>query len=197
MMRKYILILLTYLVSLGAKGQELDSLQVIEKAKTYFKDVFVENTFKDPYSYELLKIISEPVSYRQKAISEYSYNKNMVPFNDEDIEPLRLELKKNKEYLDKLKPKGTKYEKALAKYERSLAIYEDENSKLNEFKNKQELLNQISTATSKSVDEISHYNIEIHCYGSNSYGGKILGKYIFEINTKGEVITAPFEKFKF
>ncbi len=58
-MRKLILLLLLLTVSITASAQlTKDSLQAI--AKEHFENIYVQKNFKDPYSYELKKIWSEP-----------------------------------------------------------------------------------------------------------------------------------------
>lgn len=120
--------------------------EIEEVAKKYFKEVYVKDNFKDPYSYEFQNIVSKGISRKELIESEIKTLKS--------------------------------YNEFVPRKER----------KLNEVKiiEKTELLHRLSEV---EKNEIASYYINIDGYGANSYGNKVLGRYVFSISTDGKTIS--------
>lgn len=199
-MKRMLFILLFFGCSGVVRGQKLDSVQIINKAKQYFKDFYVELNFKDPYSYELLKISAEPVSLRKKI--EYKISVHSDPlvridttykysdFNQAKSHIIELEQKLKKAEDLKLK-NPDKFEKKLGWAVKRL---DERKSELKGYRdnielNNKELLTYQNMLNDKSLDftKTAQWLIHLDCYGANSYGNKILGRYVFRMSLDGKV----------
>lgn len=142
-MKKLSIILV--LINAFAFGQiAQDSLQNI--AKVYFENQYVQKTFKDPYSYKLVKSWSEPVTLERSikfSMDGYFTLINMKSFSK----------KEHKEFINKV---------------------ELEQKKLNN-------LPQVEK------EKVIAYLVFFDAYGANSYGNKVLGRYVMRIDTFGKV----------
>lgn len=178
---------------------------IAAKAKKWFRDVYVASTFKDPYSYKLMKFEIFPVSYateaesvRQKAKEEIKYAKEKLA----KIDTLSVD-SKYQIHNAELKVLKLKIEESEKKY--GLEISKDPNNVLSKYNDKymqlhndttglyeaseivrinSELLNSIYNVNGKKA---MYYYIDIDCYGANSYGNKVLGRYFFKFNRDGLV----------
>jgi len=112
--------------------------EIDKKIVNTFKQQYVEKTFKDPYSFQLLKIESKPVTFGGWLLNDISYLKSSLERKDFIV------YKKNE-------------------LEEKIKKYEDEYSTMSEDVRK----------------TVKSYEVKLDCYGSNSYGGKILGRYSF------------------
>jgi hypothetical protein len=146
-MKKFNLLLVLLFLSLSAYSQvDTTALSADNKMilKT-FKDLHVEKTFKDPYSFELMKIESIPITF-----GDWVRN---------DIATVELNLQnKNFSYS--------------TKKELELKIKEAE-ERLNNNKTKLEEMDPELKGSVKA------FKVNIDCYGSNSYGNRVLSKYEF------------------
>ncbi len=127
-----------------------DSLQSI--VKNYFEKQYVQQNFKDPYSYEFVNITSIARTKKEVLNSEISIAKSMS-------EP----------------PTPKKFRK---EYE-------------NEMKIKLDILNSLSEDEKNKIDE---YICNFDAYGANSYGNKVLGRYVIVISSDGKNIRNVFKR---
>ncbi len=142
-MKKIILVWITLLFSTLSFSQvDINSLNEMDKkiVKT-FRDIYVEKTFKDPYSFKLLKIESTPVKLGE------GLEKN-ITFLKSQIEKKDFKFIKESIILDLLKT--------------SEEIYLKHNDSIKNL--------------------VMMYQVKLDCYGTNSYGGQILGRYTFNYN---------------
>ncbi len=92
-MKKTILILILLPLFTFGQRESKDSLQINEKALGWFKSNYVEKSFKDPYSFKLMKISNSSISFKQwilndlesaqRAISEYEQKKKLDKYEKE------------------------------------------------------------------------------------------------------------------
>jgi hypothetical protein len=139
-MKKIILVWITLLFSTLSFSQvDINSLNEMDKkiVKT-FRDIYVEKTFKDPYSFKLLKLETKPITLGDWSLKNINFLNSMIDKKDFGI------LKEN-EILERLKL-----------LEKEYSEISDESKKL-----------------LKSIE------VRLDCYGTNSYGGQILGRYSF------------------
>lgn len=126
-----------------------DSVLINEKAVNWFKTDYVEKTFKDPYSYKLVKVSNTLITFKQWLLNDLiSINKTISGYE--------------------LKKKLDKYDKEL--YEGAVKRKINYETRLKEL----------------STDEGAKtkcYTILIDCYGANSYGNAVLGRYSFNFFT--------------
>lgn len=111
-----------------------------------FKDLHVEKTFKDPYSFELMKIESVPITFGDWVISDMEFVQKQLQNND-------FGYTKNKKELE-LKIKDA--EERLSNHKKKLEGMDPE-----------------------LRDAVKAFKVNIDCYGSNSYGARVLSKYEF------------------
>lgn len=104
-----------------AQTSTQDSILINEKAVQWFKSDYVEKSFKDPYSFKLLKVSNTPITNRQWILNNYD---------------------------GAVKRKTAK-----------------------------EL--QLKELTPEIADKIKCYKVNLDCYGANSFGNSVLGRYSF------------------
>lgn len=197
-MKKYLLLLIGLLIYGALSAQRLDSAQVVEKAKAYFKDVFVEKEFKDPYSYELLKVIAQPYTAKEKAKLEYDAI-NMLTVDNTPASAYRELTLDYKKKMYKLKGKDgniskknqSEYDRVEKMYLQALADYEVEQKNSDGVKRGLDSLKAIIDSKDVQTTRINEYRIVIHCYAANSLGNKVLGKYAFFIDVFGKPLSEP------
>ncbi|WP_313672008.1 hypothetical protein [Sphingobacterium multivorum] len=201
-MKKYLFLFSLIFSFSFLHAQQSDSLQIIEKAKDYFKKVYVELNFKDPYSYELLKIKAERVSLREKLefdIGVYRSAKKSVnmdsTFSFSDFSSAKQKYEALKHTLskgEKLKEKD--YNKYIKKYGEYIELFDSTKKEIEEFRSAhkkldEDLLLRQEMLDNKSLDfsQTVQWRISLDCYAANSYGNKILGKYIFRMSNDGKL----------
>lgn len=175
---------------------------IASKAKKWFKEVYVADTFKDPYSYKLMKFEIFPVSFateaesvRERAIEEINYNKiklskidtisqdSKYQIHNKELKIFRLQLdeseKKQGSASGEFKAILHKYnDKYMQLHNDTTGLYEaSEIVRINS-----DLLKSIANVKSNRA---MYYYIDIDCYGANSYGGRVLGSYFFKFNKNG------------
>ena len=134
------MVLLFALVTMVSFGQvDISTLNDFEKkiVKT-FKETYVDKTFKDPYSFKLLKLEITPKTFGDWSLDNLNFCKKQIEIKDFRVQP-------KQQYLDDV-----------AKYEKEYSEMSEELKKT-----------------------IKAYKVRIDCYGNNSYGNPILGKYEF------------------
>lgn len=60
----------TPITKIKSEKKEIDIVQ--EMGEKWFKDIYVESFFKDPYSYKLLKTITKPVTIKEALLKDIS-----------------------------------------------------------------------------------------------------------------------------
>ena len=151
---------MSILITLTSFSQiDINSLNEIDKkiVKT-FRDIYVEKKFKDPYSFELMKIETTPIKTENYYLSE--------------IESV-------KSFLDKRDFQYVSESKSLE----HLKTLELEYSQLND----------------STKNTIKLYKVRLDSRGTNSYGGKVLGRYSFSyyLYSKNNKITNYYETPQF
>jgi hypothetical protein len=145
--------------------------EVEQNALKWFKSVYVENNFKDPYSFKLMKISSIP----QNVFDYYKSDK---------ILPFLIKIGRSKEYAsvydttylntfinitkESVKSKGFSIEEK--------DKYYDDIDKAVECRN---TMNLLANMSKENKNNLSRYAVYIDCYSNNSYGNKVLGRYAF------------------
>lgn len=167
------------------------------KALVFFKNTYVEQNFKDPYSYKLLKAEIRPIL----SMEWYKDSLSLAVINHDIVDTLTItnnyrSLKgKHSAILEKMKnikANGA----AVGAYEDSeqeeIALSEDLERAVQNYKislNRIVRLNaKINTMSAKEKTELKCYEVNIDCYANNSYGNPILGKYSFEYSLKTGLI---------
>jgi hypothetical protein len=136
------IILLIFLVSntlFSFSQVDVNSLNDNEKKiLNTFKEQYVEKNFKDPYSFQLLKLESKPKTCEDWLLDDLNFLKGLLEKKD------FTSYKKN-ELIEKIKLKEDEY----------------------------------SGMTDEIRKTIKTYEVRLDCYGTNSYGNKVLGRYKF------------------
>ncbi|GEM_PF-1051367 len=201
-MRKYFILIPLLFIVMYSNAQASDSLQIIQKAKDYFKNFYVEYNFKDPYSYELLKIKAERVTLREKIEFDIGVFRNAkksikidstFSLSDFSNAKQRLEaLSKTLSKGEKLKEKD--FDKYIKKYGEYIELYNGAKKEVEEFRFAHKKLDDDLLLNQKMLDDKSldfsqtvQWRISLDCYAANSYGNKILGKYIFRMSKEGKL----------
>lgn len=122
-----------------------DSILINEKAVQWFKSDYVEKTFKDPYSFKLLKVSNTPITNRQWILNNLiSLDKTISTYESK---------------------------KKLDKYEKELYDGAVKRKTANEL--------QLKELSPEIADKIKCYKVNLDCYGANSTGNSVLGRYSF------------------
>jgi hypothetical protein len=154
----------------------------IEKIKTeglkWFKSVYVEAHFKDPYSYKLLKCDVYPQTNKEAVEKIISDAKREFIYSDSSSTLSDYNEKKREYYKTlsdfKFYPKlvtQKDVDRAKQKLDIEIGKHIESEAKI---KNAQELLNKLDPIMAK---KIAHYVLYIDCYSNNSYGNKVLGRF--------------------
>ncbi len=172
------------------------------KAKNWFKVYYVPLNFKDPYSYKILKCFAIPISNKEALKETYetlTYNLkdlDTAGFGNEYKNALsnyRWSLKKHN-----IEFKGT--DTTDKRYQISIQSLKYENEKietmLKKFTDTKSSLDTIrkilSTLSPEEEKKIAYYKIYLDCYSNNSYGNKVLGRFMFLFNNNG-VVQSPIQ----
>jgi len=191
-------------------------------ASEWFKKKHVDVTFKDPYSYKLLKVSVHPVSNDEYVTNRYMSTLDSVVTRDSsdivfkpDSSIYNLYQNQYNSYNKDYTNYSKSYEEAKLKksslidyYEKMMKLYdpseyvtkmenekqrwvkqkEEHDVKVNELKKEWEsqdkryniLKKEMESLTDKDKKHIVYNKIYIDCYGNNSYGNPILGRYSFD-----------------
>jgi hypothetical protein len=175
---------------------------IAARAKKWFREVYVASTFKNPYSYKLLKFDIYPVSYATEAendleSAQFEIDRANLTLNKIDTLSEDSPYKRHNKVLKELKVNydtnlqsygqdNPKTRQSLLKYNEQFLIVHRDTTGLYEatsaFNTYNTIKKKLSTVKSKSI---MYYYIDLDCYGNNSYGGKILGSYFFKFNKDG------------
>jgi hypothetical protein len=136
---KKLLLLSFVLFSFVSVGQIQQLTDAESKVLSLFKKEFVEKTFKDPYSFKLLKLEITPITKGDFLLNDIKY------------------MESNLKEIYKYEPK------------------EKVNARLDDYKKQYEGMSNEDRLT------IRLYSVRLDCYGNNSYGNQILGRYKFSV----------------
>lgn len=167
---KYSIIGLLFFINTSIFAQKNE---VEQNALKWFKSVYVESSFKDPYSFKLMKISSKSESYYEYLVKEHILpfldlvGLPISTFNNLDTNYLNTNIELYTNMLDK-KVDTDKNQMKLAYL----------NILKNEFKN---ILKFKKESLSKKINK---YHISIDCYSKNGFGLMILGKFRFDYYPK-------------
>lgn len=182
-----------------------DSVAIIAaQAEKWFREVYVEKHFNDPYSYRLMKVNASPITIKEAleidlakvkieidtcSISEKEKTRATQRGLEEAIE----ESKTNIERLNKQIENGEDKNGYLAKrrdiYAKYLVEYLDYKKRIDIYFLAVETYDKIK----KSIDELSeqvanrraYYLIKLDCYSKNKIGNEVLGRFEFPFNEDG------------
>lgn len=165
---------------------------IIEKAQAWFKEKYVETTFKDPYSYRVVGVkavskthkewLDDEVIRTQKKMDDLGISPSDNPYLilaeiNESIRKCEIEMDKNKNNQFYYKFKDIRDDcKRLA---RKAELYID----LGEYlKHVKEMQNDLSTET---LNSSIFYEIHLDCYSKNELGNEVLGRFLFPFTKDG------------
>lgn len=160
MKKIYLLLLLLLLLTTFVSAQVLDTIPVTEKSLKWFKENYVKEKFKDPYSYQLM-------GHSTSVITKKQWLKRDIDFITTELENYDSYVKKdfNENVL-----------KWISKNKYNIDYVKENYKQLIEKKSKLETeYNRIEK------DYIFCYEIKIDARGSNSYGNLVLGRYLLRL----------------
>ena len=184
-------ILYTFLFIVLANSAYSQKNIIEQNALKWFKSVYVEENFKDPYSFKLLKISSIPQNTFETIKTddiyplfvELGFEKNDINVIDTSLINTSIQI-----YKDLIKGKWEGSEdriKYLKRIEKLLLC-------------KSNMMTLININSNKVLkNKICRYGIYIDCYSNNSYGNKILGKFAFFYYPKGSLFYKSYEKYSY
>lgn len=182
-----------------------DSVAVIkEQAEKWFRDVYVEKHFNDPYSYRLMKVSASPVTLKEAleidlgnvkmAIDTCSIpKKERTPEGQKKLEGIIKDRQTNIEELNKQLDAGTGNREYLIKmrdiYLEYLNKYIDYKKRLDicilAIQTYDKIKNSIDELSEQSANQIAYYLIKLDCYSKNKMGNEMLGRFEFPFNKEG------------
>lgn len=191
------------------RAQNIDSTEIRfieERAKDYFRNIYVEANFKDPYSYELLKIKLTPITLREKIDRDISIKKELYgDITPELLEETKIRYERYKREMDSLqsnynkKGKGLsrfkqmEYDSAEGLYAQSLAAYTFRKDEYEKYVNQIAYYSSMDSDDTIDKSKVVEYFVDLDCYAANSYGNKVLGRYRFIISSDGTVNNDPIK----
>lgn len=176
---------------------------VKENAEKWFKEIYVEAFFKDPYSYRLVGLKTIPVTMKEaflKELSNIQYNidtctiakadrtqesydecMRLYEQNLKDIEKEKEKINQggNAEYCNKRIAIYQKYGNEISSIAKGIKLY------LFDIGEKAKLENTISQLTEEQSNMLAYYDIRLDCYSKNSLGNEVLGRFSFPFTIKG------------
>lgn len=164
--------LLIYILLSIYSIKSFTQINIIEQsAAKWFKNIYVEENFKDPYSYKLLKITSKSETYLDKV---------RIDIFEPNYKLLNLQFEfKNEIDTQYIHTNYDIYTKILSNTMDNNADFENLKDKVELYKKLYELSVFIMKMDTKTKNTITRYLISIDCYSNNSYGNKVLGRYSF------------------
>lgn len=176
------------------KPVKLTELQKVKKeGLDYFKNVYVESNFKDPYSYKLLKCDVYPITFKEH-IEELLKSVDDKIKSSDTTRPFSEYQTKKAEYLRNVSRvknypdiyKQSDIDRAKKDWDNCISEYNDA---IDTKKKGEQMLTALSAS---EANKIHHYSFYIDCYSNNSYGNPVLGKFAFDYGTTG-LVKAPIQ----
>ncbi|MBR3444639.1 MAG: hypothetical protein IKH14_02050 [Prevotella sp.] len=175
-----------------------DEQIAIEQAQLWFKEKYVETTFKDPYSYRVVGIKATSVTQKEsldklifkvkKRMDECTIHPSER--NEETLNLCLKEIKNSDEKMAELKNKTDEYSiemyNILAKYRKKYieAAEKIEKYLINE-KEYNRLLSTKSVMDESQLNSFAYFEIHLDCYSKNDLGNEVLGRYVFPFTKDG------------
>lgn len=209
-MKKIFIIILSlsyiYVVGQTQKTVQNEIDIVKTKAENWFKDIYVETFFKDPYSYKLLKTIVTPVNIKNATLDSikkvtYDIDTCSLAIEDRTMEVRQKSQKayeENKENLEKytemVKTDTNETSKMYNKkrcdiYAKYALIYLSFMERIDLYnlavEEKKRLENNLSKLTEEESEKMAYYEVKIDCYSNNSLGNQVLGRFQFPFTVNG------------
>ncbi|MGJ1305146.1 hypothetical protein [Sphingobacterium multivorum] len=175
----------------GATVSNEEKLKI--KTLKWFRDVYVEENWKDPYSYKLMKCTLTPVLFvdHLKSVREDLVN------NFNEIDTTKSASVYNKAKWNTI-AKKKQYDKDLLGVDSSMVYFskleynqalhqETELKKMHStYVNEIAEIDSLQKHSSKELlNKIYQYSVYIDAYGKNGYGNVVLNRYRYVINDKG------------
>jgi hypothetical protein len=156
---KKLIIIAAMFVSQFSIGQTKS--KVLTTATKWFKESYVQENFKDPYSYKELKCSIDSMSNKEYYTNDSTIEgENMRDAEDRMNEWKNLYEKAEKKssfYLEYIEDYKKKYDLAKASFDVAKSILE--------------------LMDAKALKKTHHYIIRIDCHANNSYGNQIFARY--------------------
>lgn len=187
--------------------EKVDSVALLEKnAEKWFREVYVEKNFVDPYSYRLVKLISKPISNKQLleidlatvqsridtcSLADVDRSVKALEETESDIKELDdLKVKvleelskattdREKLYLNKKVQIIVKALSDLSSLKTRMAVYHLD------CKMKEIILKTMSSMSEEELSQIIYRDMHLDCYSKNDQGNEVLGRFIFPYNRDG------------
>ena len=185
-------------------------IKIQENAEIWFKDVYVEEIFNDPYSYKHLKTITTPKTiedFLNKKLSDINnqldndksgYGYEMVnpetrqsseDFYNQSLSEIAALTKSIEIDPDATKSKyNNKRIDVYKKYgKEALDLMERIDIHNLNVEQRNFTLDQLKNLSIDEKKEIAYYEVRIDCYYKNKMGNEILGRFSFPFNVNGLV----------
>lgn len=203
-MKRMLFLLLSFLMYSPIFSQENKDVETIKNnAEKWFKDVYVEQFFKDPYSYRLMGLKAIPVSFKERLIKDLAnvqndmdtctvseIERNQKAHDDcmEEYEDCKTNAAKEQEYINNgveteyhTKRKaifvnaGNKYLELAKRIKLYLLAAEE----------KERIVSLINNLSEEEANKLAYYDIRLDCYSKNSLGNEVLGRFSFPFTESG------------
>lgn len=174
------------------KQVKTDEEVAIEKAQVWFKEKYVETMFKDPYSYRVVGIKADSITYGK--------------FIDKRVNRIKKEMEKCDIPIDeRTQATAERYKVMARECDESLreTLSSDLRERYQKLKNecllsakkielyllqKEELKRYVETKEQMSTEQLNifcFYDIHLDCYSKNDLGNEILGRFVFPFTKDG------------
>ena len=175
-MKKILVVAIALIASVSSFAQNTPTTV---EASEWFKKVYVETSFKDPYSYKLLKITIDSINVGQKLIEDINLEEYKLKSDAFELSFNERQLKTSEKYAKKERdPNGT-WNKSVERYKKNIEEINNRPTKISEMKKKHENL------PIEEKNKVIYYKFYLDCHANNSYGNPVLGKYVFT-HSKGK-----------
>lgn len=181
---------------------------VRNNAEKWFREVYVDKLFKDPYSYKLLKLTSERIDVKQSLLDSIVYlnseiEKCNITEKNRTLESRGLwQAAYDKVFLDITKDenslKNEKDEGQVEYWGKRIAIHKkyalqylstlrDYDLYFLNFNEKNRITQKLETISAAQGAILAFYSIKIDCYSKNSIGNEVLGRFQFPFTENGTI----------
>ena len=184
-MKKILVVAITLIASVSAFAQKTPTL---ESASEWFKKEYVDATFKDPYSYKLLKVSIDSINVGQKLLESIEMEEYQIKSSDQiSLTSAQLSLKSAEKYVKKEDDQNGIWHQSIVRNNKIIEEIKNRPSKILEMKKKYEEM------PSDQKNKVFYYKFYLDCHANNSYGGTVLGKYVFTYSNDKFNIASVFK----
>ena len=221
-MRTFLLSILIAVIAIGAPAQTKKSTSkrkaktaqtvskpvvksdeeiTLEKAQDWFREKYVEDNFKDPYSYRVVGIKAVPVTTGEsvdKLIAKVKKNMDESSLHPDDcteaaLAEIKAEIAENERQMKLLKNKTDEYSRKkyniYAEYNvKFLNLAERVEKYLLDKEEYESLLKSKAAMSEEVLNSFAYYDIHLDCYSKNDLGNEVLGRYVFPFTKDGPVV---------